>query len=583
MKRALGGGLLIALLSVPLSSFASLPAPKEGAPCSKFGISQTYKGNKFTCVKSRKNLLWSRGVAVKPSAPAPSLSTSANPSPIPTPTRSSLPSLTPAPSIAPSQSPARSPSPSTTTSSVPIPSTSSSPKQTSTPVPIPASTNVVAKAGDSCLASETSGKHIADGVIYCVPVSDGSYRYIEFYNQIPTISNPVTPNSLTDCEAPDLRSNIPPEYSSYAIAHDSSFLKSVKMKHMGTLNVVVEPIDFSDAEGLESPRSLYGKDFESLANWFDAYSNEKLKLKVTFQDRWHRASQPSSSYNVGGLQGAGKDLDVQQKIVQEFVNLSNNKDDFIQADLAVFVYPRTASSIIGWLDSWDVRVQVHSQEESFAVLSTFADAGKYEPYYEWMAHETLHRMGLAMHFPANPPGWGVEWGRYSYSEGLLPWNQMILDWLAPDQYYCVTAENISTSQITLIPQESSARGMRTIFIRVSTSEVLMAVSYRKDIWSFDAPDALYGTMVALLDTSKQNDWSSEETSNSDENFDGVKHQRVGIWLHPKNNVEDDMSWTNKHTGDWGALMYLGDVITYKGIQIKLVNSDNFDTLEISKS
>ena len=135
---------------------------------------------------------------------------------------------------------------------------------------------------------------------------------------------------------------------------------------------------------------------------------------------------------------------------------------------------------------------------------------------------------------------------------------------------------------TLVPQESNMSGMRTVFVRVSESEVLMVVSYRKDTWSYKAPDSFYGTMVALIDTSKQNDWSSEETANSDENFDGIKHQRVGVWLHPKNNVEDDMSWTNEHTGEWGALMYLGDTISYKGINIKLVESNNFDTVEISK-
>jgi hypothetical protein len=188
-------------------------------------------------------------------------------------------------------------------------------------------------------------------------------------------------------------------------------------------------------------------------------------------------------------------------------------------------------------------------------------------------------MGLAMHLPANPPGWGIEWGRYSYSEALLPWNQMILDWLNPDQYYCVNAADLIAAKITLVPQESDKPGVRTVFVRVSNTEVLMVVSYRNGKWAYETPNSFYGTMVALIDTSKQVDMSGE---NGDDNFDGVKYVKPGVWLHPKNSITPDMSWTNQHTGDWGALMYLGDAITYKGTKIQLVDSNNFDTVLVTK-
>ena len=185
-----------------------------------------------------------------------------------------------------------------------------------------------------------------------------------------------------------------------------------------------------------------------------------------------------------------------------------------------------------------------------------------------------------MHSPANPAGWGIEWGRYSYSEALLPWNQMLLDWINPDQYYCQSASKIFPTKLTLIPQQSTSSGLRGVFIRVSNSEVLMIVSYRNDTWAYNTPNNFYGTMVGLFDTSKQVDMSGEHI---DDNFDGVKYQKPGLWLHPNNKVPDDNSWTNLHTGEGGALMYLGDSVTYKGIKIQLVESNNFDTVEITRS
>ena len=58
------------LLSSQLST--SHAAVKAGAKCTKAGITQVVKGKSFTCVKSRKKLVWNKGVrvvAVIPKAP----------------------------------------------------------------------------------------------------------------------------------------------------------------------------------------------------------------------------------------------------------------------------------------------------------------------------------------------------------------------------------------------------------------------------------------------------------------------------------------------------------------------------------
>ena len=108
MKRALSG-LLITLLSVPISSLAALPAPKAGSPCAKSGITQTYKGFKYTCIKSGKKLVWDKGVKVVLPSPTskstPSISTSATPTPIPSPSKTPNPSASPSISTNPIESP----------------------------------------------------------------------------------------------------------------------------------------------------------------------------------------------------------------------------------------------------------------------------------------------------------------------------------------------------------------------------------------------------------------------------------------------------------------------------------------------
>jgi M6 family metalloprotease-like protein len=89
-------GLVLVFTFSSLPAFSAIP-PKPGSICSKQGFTKTYKGKKYTCIKSGKKLVWNKGVAVKKADPQIS------PTPVPTP--SQLPSPTPTPSTAPSLTP----------------------------------------------------------------------------------------------------------------------------------------------------------------------------------------------------------------------------------------------------------------------------------------------------------------------------------------------------------------------------------------------------------------------------------------------------------------------------------------------
>ncbi|CAN1644436.1 hypothetical protein MCERH3_00288 [Candidatus Nanopelagicaceae bacterium] len=519
MKKILAFLTAAVLISGSLANPA-MAAVKAGAACTKAGSTSTISSKKYTCVKSGKKLIWDKGSLIKRTSTQPPIVETANSKP---------------------------------------------------------ASGTILLPGASCTAADSTGIKIADGVLYCVPVSDGSNRYIEHFDVAPVINNPQTPEMLESCQSPDLRGKIPEGMSILATAHDSIVPTKV-LKHSGALTVLVIPIDFSDATGTADPESVYKKDFDTMSKWFSVYSNNKLQMNIDFKNRWFRAPQLAANYDPSAWQR--NDYETQLKVSQDYINLTSNQVDFSKADVVVFVYPRNAITSTGYLHIWNASFNVGNGSQSLSVLSSLGTADKYEPFWQWMSHELLHSMGLAMHSPANPPGWGIEWGRYSYSEALLPWNQMILDWINSDQYYCVSSKNITAAKIVLVPQESELPGMRAIFVRVSNSEVLMVVSYRNGPWAHNTPDSFYGAMVALLDTSKQNDLSGE--SNPDA-FDGVKYERPGVWLHPANKITDDMSWTNEHTGEGGALLYLGDSVTYKGITIQLVEASNFDTVEISKT
>jgi len=64
MKRLLAAATIIALaISIIPNSYAA--TPKAGTKCSKAGVTKTYSGKKFTCIKLGKKLYWNNGIKVK--------------------------------------------------------------------------------------------------------------------------------------------------------------------------------------------------------------------------------------------------------------------------------------------------------------------------------------------------------------------------------------------------------------------------------------------------------------------------------------------------------------------------------------
>lgn len=70
-KGVIGLTLIVNIIVAP--AFASTP-PKSGLACPKLGITNTYGGKKFTCIKTGKKLVWNKGEAVAGAPRSPSKS-----------------------------------------------------------------------------------------------------------------------------------------------------------------------------------------------------------------------------------------------------------------------------------------------------------------------------------------------------------------------------------------------------------------------------------------------------------------------------------------------------------------------------
>jgi hypothetical protein len=78
-----------------LTATSASAVAKQGAVCKKAGITSTVNGLKFTCIKSGKKLVWSKGVPVRKAAPVPVTSTKPTPTVTPKPTPTVTPIVLP--------------------------------------------------------------------------------------------------------------------------------------------------------------------------------------------------------------------------------------------------------------------------------------------------------------------------------------------------------------------------------------------------------------------------------------------------------------------------------------------------------
>jgi len=119
MRRLAPALFVLLAISLLPSNLAVAATAKAGGTCTKLNSTSTVNGYKFTCVKSGKKLVWSKGVKVV-----------ATPTVTPAPVASPSPSASATPSPSASATPTPSPSPTPSASATPTPSPSPTPEKT---------------------------------------------------------------------------------------------------------------------------------------------------------------------------------------------------------------------------------------------------------------------------------------------------------------------------------------------------------------------------------------------------------------------------------------------------------------------
>ena len=522
IRVSLAKGLLIALV-FSLIPFSAISAQKitPGSSCKVYKEKVGYKNKIYTCIKSGKKLRWDKGVTVVFQAPAATTAEA-----------STKPAVT-----------------------------------------------LIPEAGAAC---ESVGSQLSNsaGYLECREIADGRRKYFQLSNN--PVPPPMTdsPESLETCRAPDARTEKNPGVQAIAYPVTSARYPPA-IPAIGKIKVAIIPIDFSDVPGTGSPSDLIDPEIVRINDWVKQFANGKMTYDIQTSKKWIRASKESSEYVWihPGPEGLllknplpGAKIGVLREpsqIAQDLMASAQDDFDYTNLKIVAFVYPKNIVNIWHAMTAFGGGIQTNKGIVNAQTNATGASLYQnHMPMWSWFIHENMHPHGLAGHAPSDGSPLNLMTNQDGLSLVLNAWDQLILDWQIPNQFYCISLNNLKRSEVILSPLERNEIGTKAIMVRLSSHEVLVIESRRRDHWSNGYPDykglpkGFYGLVVYKVDTS----------------INRNRVQTGGFADFVKNTKVNHANFFTENTPnfDFNWMIYEGETLSTNGISISLTKSGDND-------
>lgn len=515
MRRA---WLLVAsLLVIPSAQDAdaapTLKTIKPGTTCTKFNQTKVLNSLRFTCVKSGKKLIWSKGtnVATPKQATTPNpvatVTPSAKPSPAqtPTPTPSAVPTLEPKLALGPAIAP---PSSDIIIFNGPAPKANKNVKQS-----FEIKTSLAAAKQDSNLKlymydPENQDKTLGSPGIY-YSKDGGSWQIINQTRNDGSLDTKLESGNYTidviepngnaakyergrysvrvDSKGTVSIDGLLPNSSGYftvtspvrkSASNKPIFVQTSKcqlldktgstnmsngfpraekrLPNRGVIKALIIPVEFTDLAGSGSPAEIYKDMAKGTADFYYKQSQRTVRFEFTTLPNYVNLNVPVTTFNLGSYNGGDPNAYFLAglKAVENIIDIS----DF---DMAYVLPPKTVkANQIAYGPAFPASLDSGGYKNATGTIfngsvggqdawQSLAGAG-----WKWMAHETGHTFGLYDWYTldgTDPYGpWDIMSLNWSTEAiELNSWNRYISGWLAESQVQCFDSANISTTPNTV--------------------------------------------------------------------------------------------------------------------------------------
>jgi hypothetical protein len=347
-------------------------------------------------------------------------------------------------------------------------------------------------------------------------------------------------------------------------------------QNFGTVKWALIPIEFPNFKGEANFRSRIDSQMKILSDWFLTVSDGKLKIDWVVLDQWtllpkdySEYAMPSSVNLVEGSKGANLFKDAMMAADPIF--------DFTNIQTVNFILPKGQNFIsesVQGFPSDDVVKNVTTNEgkiSSFSIPGALFDqVGR--TYWSYWAHEFGHAISIA-HVGASrgslPPfsPFDLMGAQDGSTRELSGWLRFLGKWMPDEKVYCKLKQNLNTTELTLVPLNSSVDGFKMAVVPLSETKAIIIESRRFSNFSCGI-SSKNGVLVYVYDANL------------------VHNEDFLIPIYPSGRNKEDYN-TGSSPCNLESFsdpyLYQGDKVTFNGVTVENLIHGNFDKIKINKS
>jgi len=373
----------------------------------------------------------------------------------------------------------------------------------------------------------------------------------------------------------------------------------VNLRPDGDVKLITVPIDWDNYEGDPADLEAAHDEVSLSLDYFERVSEGKLTFTRDYNMQWFRLAEPVEAYPQDQVS------DFNPKLAQAGIDAADPEVDFTDADMVVFIFPRSAPIPAGRPQSpYEFASLQHFLQPPLVFVKSdegpinnyfgggIAQESPRNPLWSYYNHELSHafqtpdwydRRGQALFGsrdltavesvrigPLNT--WGVMSSNGGISKIFVAWTRILMGWLDNDQIACFTLEQVQEQgpfDIEVTPLEIYEPGNKAVIVRTGRYSAVLIESRRPifpdhglTIWETVGRDP-YGLIAYEIDTT-------------------VEHGEGALTLiQPDGQGWAPIEWHGRHDQESkDGLFNVGAVGSSQGVQIELLHSGDRDIVRI---
>ena len=357
----------------------------------------------------------------------------------------------------------------------------------------------------------------------------------------------------------------------------------------GQIDVAFIFVDWADLPGTQTDYDYFNYSAEMFSDFYWMASENKLKMKMHIEDKWHRVSGSYLDYATVSPEEEAQRGEAPKKQVfyDAVVAAVDDEIDFTDIEIVLIAIPTAKSVFVGGPHefNFDWNGNFRTAERTIYDIAAPGDFNIQRPEsgtptWSYYVHEVGHMLGIphqadedenkpgAKKYVVTPlGGWDVMSEHGGGQRTMTTWLRWLAGWLDDDQIACTTKEEVDSEFYELTPVNVIGGKKEALVIKLSETKAVVVESRRFDKkFDVETGNSPHGLIAYTVDATR------------------ASAQGNQVILSPRDVTEyikQENTWPDWRELD--AIFFQGDSIVIEGIKIEAYSiGKDSDVVKVSK-